>query len=252
MADAAAKASAPSDAVEHDGSRRRPPLLGRSPLRVLFRVAQATLLLWAGAILVERYDGTGDESLNAAAQPGDLALGDQVVTDDFDGGDGPLAGDDWQVVAGDWAIQSGEATLLPEQDGSQLASLAVRDLPEGDRVVVQVTVTSGADGVGLVYGYEGPTQFGRVSFNPTFAAIGVERIDGTAAESVARFAPVDIPDSYEVSLEFTADELQLWIGNYTLGQVRLPDGEIPKNFGLSSATGAPVSFDDLRVYVGGP
>ena len=203
-------------------------------------------------VLVERYDETSDETLNAAGDRADLVLGEQATSDDFGGADGPLAGDEaWEVVAGNWTIQNSEATLVADPSGVLTPSLVTTDLPDAERVVVQVQVTAGADGVGLVYGYNGPTDFHRVAFNPTFAAAGVERIEGTTAQTIGRFAPVEIPESYEISLEFGQGEMQLWIGNLTLGQVPLVDGRVPDNFGLSSAGGAPASFDDVRVYTGG-
>lgn len=252
VADAAASPSTGSDAVDTDASQRRPSRLGRSPLRVVFRLAQVTLLLWAAMVLIERYDSTSDDTLNTAGERADLALGEQVFTDEFGGPDGPMANEgDWQVVTGNWTVQNGEASLMADPSGAPTPALVTTNLPEAERVVVQVQVTAGADGVGLVYGYNGPTDFHRVSFNPTFAAAGVERIQGTSAETIGRFAPVAVPESYEISLEFGQGELQLWIGNLTLGQVPLVDGAIPSNFGLSSAGGAPASFDDVRVYTGG-
>lgn len=253
VAGAAASHTLASGSAPTDLPQRRPSFLGRSPLRVLFRVAQVSLLLWATVVLAERYNDTSDVALDPSGQAGDLALGEQTFSDDFGGGDGPLSADgNWQVVTGNWTTQNGEATLAAEPTGALIPALATRELPEAERVVVQVQVTAGADGAGLVYGYNGPTDFNRVSFNPTFAAVGVGRVDGAPTEeTIGRFAPVAVPESYEISLEFGQGELQVWIGNLTLGQVPLEDGKLPTNFGLSSAGGAPVSFDDVRVFTGG-
>ena len=103
VADAAASQPQVSDAGHDDAPQRRSLLLGRSPLRVIFRVAQVTLLLWAAVVLVERYNATSTQSVDASSQPADLVLGDEVVVDAFDRGDGPLGGD-WQVVTGNWVI----------------------------------------------------------------------------------------------------------------------------------------------------
>ena len=249
MADAAAKASAPSDAVERDGSQRRPPLLGRSPLRVLFRVAQVTLLLWAVAILVERYDSTGTEPIAQAGERADLVLGDQALGEDFDGPEGSLP-DGWDPVAGNWVVSDSAVALVPDPSGTLSPALLTHSLPESDRIVVQTTVTSSSDGIGLVYDYNGPTDFYRLSFNPTFAAAGLERID-VSATVIERFAPIDIPSTYEISLEFANGEVQVWIGNTVLGQVSLKDGRMPTSFGLSSSAGSAASFDSVRVYTGG-
>lgn len=71
-------------------------------------MAQVTLLLWAAVVLVERYNATSTQSVDASSQPADLVLGDEVVADAFDRGDGPLGGD-WQVVTGNWVIADGSA-----------------------------------------------------------------------------------------------------------------------------------------------
>ncbi len=246
VAGAAARPTEPSGAVSTDASQRRPPLLGRSPLRVLFRVAQVSLLLWAVVVLAERYDETTLRPPDAATQAPDLVLGEQVFADDFDGADGPLSDSaDWEVVAGDWVTADGEAKLLADPELAT-PSLALTKLPQADRLVVQARVSGGADGVGLVYGYRSPQDFTRVSFNPSFAAAGVERIDGANAVALNTFGPVDLAGSFDVTLEFGRDEVQVWVGNLTLGQVALD--EMPTNVGLSSARGAAVSFDSVKVY----
>ncbi len=60
------------------------------------------------------------------------------------------------------------------------------------------------------------------------------------------FGPVDLAGSFDITLEFGRDEVQVWVGNLTLGQVALE--EMPTNVGLSSAGGAAVSFDSVKVY----
>ena len=246
VAGAVARPTEPSGVVSTDASPRRPPLLGRSPLRVLFRVAQVSLLLWAVVVLAERYDETTLRPPDAATQAPDLVLGQQVVADDFDGADGPLSDSaDWEVVAGDWVTADGEAKLIADPELAT-PSLALTKLPQADRLVVQARVSGGADGVGLVYGYRSPQDFTRVSFNPSFAAAGVERIDGAGAVALNTFGPVDLAGSFDITLEFGRDEVQVWVGNLTLGQVALE--EMPTNVGLSSAGGAAVSFDSVKVY----
>ena len=117
VAGAVARPTEPSGVVSTDASQRRPPLLGRSPLRVLFRVAQVSLLLWAVVVLAERYDETTLRPPDAATQAPDLVLGQQVVADDFDGADGPLSDSaDWEVVAGDWVTADGEAKLIADPE----------------------------------------------------------------------------------------------------------------------------------------
>ncbi|MBK6967793.1 MAG: hypothetical protein IPH29_01345 [Candidatus Microthrix sp.] len=249
MADAAASQPQVSDAGHDDAPQRRSPLLGRSPLRVIFRVAQVTLLLWAAVVLVERYNATSTQSVDASSQPADLVLGDEVFADAFDRGDGPLGGD-WQVVTGNWVIADGSAQIVEDPAGALVPALAVTDVPAAERLVIQMTIDSPKDGVGVVYGYKGPGEFNRIGFNPTFAAVGVEQIRNGGAETIGRFGPVGIPATYEVSLEFARDELQLWVGNQVVGQVALDGAGAPRSFGLSSAAGSPAKFDDVRVYVG--
>lgn len=249
VADAAASQPQVSDAGHDDAPQRRSPLLGRSPLRVIFRVAQVTLLLWAAVVLVERYNATSTQSVDASSQPADLVLGDEVVADAFDRGDGPLGGD-WQVVTGNWVIADGSAQIVEDPAGALVPALAVTDVPAAERLVIQMTIDSPKDGVGVVYGYKGPGEFNRIGFNPTFAAVGVEQIRNGGAETIGRFGPVGIPATYEVSLEFARDELQLWVGNQVVGQVALDGAGAPRSFGLSSAAGSSAKFDDVRVYVG--
>ncbi|MEZ5380780.1 MAG: hypothetical protein R2754_03170 [Microthrixaceae bacterium] len=252
MADAAAESGGDGPIPSPDNASRRPPLLGRSPLRVIFRVAQVTLLLWAGGVLVERYISTSDDVVQSSGDPADLVQGDEVFSDGFDRSDGPLgASDDWDVVAGNWVVSSARAELVPDPSGSLTPGLATAALPDADRIVVQVTVDSRSDSVGLVYAYKGPDDFYRISFNPSFAAVGVEKIGADGAQTIERFGPVSIPETYEISLEFAQDEVQIWVGNVTLGQVTLENGELPDNFGLSSAAGSPAAFDDVKVFVGG-
>lgn len=252
VADAAASPPRLSDAGHDDASQRRPLLLGRSPLRVIFRVAQVTLLLWAVVVLAERYDETATDPVDAASQPADLVLGDQVFADSFDGADGPLGGDAaWQVVSGNWVVADGTARIVGDAGGGFVPALAVTEVPAAERLVIQMTIDSPNDGVGVVYDYQGPGEFNRIGFNPSFAAVGVEQIRNGRAETIGRFGPVGIPEPYEVSLEFARGELQVWVGNQVVGQVPLDDdGGPPRSFGLSSAAGSPADFDDVRVYAG--
>ncbi len=251
VADAAARPTKPSDPVSTGASQRRPPLLGRSPLRVIFRLAQVTILLWALVVLVERYDETATQPVDSATQKADLVLGDEVFSDSFERADGPLGGDEsWQVVSGNWVIAESAAQILAEPSGAFVPALAVAEVPQADRLVIQLSIDSPNDGVGVVYDYDGPGEFNRIGFNPSFAAVGVERISGGRAETIGRFGPVGIPDPYEVSLEFARGELQVWVGNQVVGQVPLDGGAMPRSFGLSSAAGLPAGFDDVRVYAG--
>ena len=251
VAYAAARPTKPSDPVSTGASQRRPPLLGRSPLRVVFRLAQVTILLWAVVVLVERYDETATQPVDSATQKADLVLGDEVFSDSFERADGPLGGDEsWQVVTGNWVIAGSAAQIVADPSGAFVPALAVAEVPKADRLVIQLSIDSPNDGVGVVYGYDGPGEFNRIGFNPSFAAVGVEKIRGGQAETVGRFGPVGIPDTYEVSLEFARGELQVWVGNQVVGQVPLGDGGLPTSFGLSSSAGSPAKFDDVRVYAG--
>ena len=151
VADAAASQPQVSDAGHDDAPQRRSPLLGRSPLRVIFRVAQVTLLLWAAVVLVERYNATSTQSVDASSQPADLVLGDEVFADAFDRGDGPLGGD-WQVVTGNWVIADGSAQIVEDPAGALVPALAVTDVRAAERLVMQMTMGTPKDGVGGVYG----------------------------------------------------------------------------------------------------
>jgi hypothetical protein len=167
-------------------------------------MAMIVVVLAVLAVVLTRGGGGGEvEAGGSMAGPAGRAAARGLVVDTFSGGEGsPIetteSGQPWSVVAGDWAVRGGDASVTPWPDAPTSAIVVDPRQPGGTFTVTFSRVVPGA---GVVFRYGGPRNFWYLTAAPQSATWRVVRVvDGVQTE-VDTLGVVPVADGTTIAVD---------------------------------------------------
>lgn len=215
--------------------------LGRSrELRIFFRIAQVTTLVFAVAVLAENCAGTG---LAGQQIRPDISMLTPVIDKPFESS-GPL-GEPWTTTGG-WVVTPGNLTYVTKTEGTAVAG-PERQVPS--RMVLTTTMTVGSGAGGLIFGYHSPTDYFRVIYSGPLAALAIEQVKGTSVDRIASVGPVGTPSEMGLTMEFTTMGVTVYLNDQAVYTTQRADFSLgsSQRVGLYGLSG-PVTF--TKFYYG--
>lgn len=213
-------------------------------VRVLLRIAQVTILVFASAVLIENCEGDVQGSANGRPN---IAMLSSVLNESFDGSAEPLGSVKGWTAGPDWNIGGG---VLSYQGTAEAAAILAGSPTDGERRLVATAKISALNGAGgLILGRVNENSYWRVVYSAPLAGLVVEQIVVGQPRQVATMAPVGAPENMTLTVEIRHNALTVYVETERVITAKYvqPADNAPTTFGLFAQSG-PVSFDD--VYFG--
>jgi hypothetical protein len=192
-------------------------------------------------------DRTDDEVVADTRPPTRLRA--PLAIDDFDRPDGSVlgtsdSGQAWNLVAGEWGIDEGGATVAT---GAPAANVATLDLTSGNHQA-SVRVNRVVNGAGLVFRFKGPRNFWAAQVATGAGTWNLVRVSDGEATTVENLGLQPIADGTVIGVKARGDRIEVTVDGTAAAVVRDDSHLDAIGVGLLVPSGEPataVRFDDF-------
>lgn len=192
--------------------------------------------------------GRSDDEVIAETRP-PTRLRAPLAIDDFDRQDGSVlgtsdSGQAWNLVAGEWEIDEGAATVA---EGASAANVATLDLTSGNHQA-SVRVDRVVNGAGLVFRFQGPRNFWAVQVVTGSGTWNLVRVSDGEATTVENLGLQPIADGTVIGVEARGDRIEVTVDGTAAAVIRDDSHLDAVGVGLLVPSGEPateVRFDDF-------
>jgi hypothetical protein len=129
-------------------------------------------------------------------------------------------GQRWQVASGSWGIQRGEAVL--ESQPSLKPAVATIDVGRSDGWV-QTTASAIPTGTGLVFRYQDPKNYYRVSAVPLYGTMNVMRVVRGRETRIGSTGLTNFGNGSTIGVRLRADRVTVFVDGYETVTYRIPE-----------------------------